>query len=98
LNLALLTPHEPGRRNRRTIDSVFLLAAAIGIGLSAVVAKSAPSTDAEVAQALATVFGWAGAFWRTTFIGVLVLAVVIVVDVLLRRRCTRPLARFSGRF
>jgi glycosyltransferase 2 family protein len=86
LNLALLTPHEPGRRNRRTIDSVFLLAAAIGIGLSAVVAKSAPSTDAEVAQALATVFGWAGAFWRTTFIGVLVLAVVIVVDVLLRRR------------
>ena len=82
----LLAETEPGRRNRRTIDSAFLLLAAIVIGLSAVIASSAPGQDRDVAQALTTVFGWAGALWRTAFFGVLGLAVVLVVDVVLRRR------------
>jgi len=84
--VALLAETEPGRRNRRTIDSALLLVAAIVIGLSAVIASSAPGQDRDVAQALTTVFGWAGALWRTAFFGVLGLAVVLVVDVLLRRR------------
>ena len=82
----LLTAAEPGRRNRRTVDAVFLLAAAIVAGLSAVIASSASEQDDSVAQALVTVLGWAGAFWRTAFIALLGLALVIVVDVLLRRR------------
>ena len=84
--VALLAETEPGRRNRRTIDSAFLLLAAIVIGLSAVIASSAPAQDRDVGQALTTVFGWAGALWRTAFFGVLGLAVVLVVDVVLRRR------------
>jgi uncharacterized membrane protein YbhN (UPF0104 family)/tRNA A-37 threonylcarbamoyl transferase component Bud32 len=84
--VALLAETEPGRRNRRTIDSVFLLVAAIVIGLSAAIASSAPAQDQDVAQALTTVFGWAGALWRIAFFGLLGLAVVLVVDVLLRRR------------
>jgi len=84
--VALLAETEPGRRNRRTIDSAFLLLAAIVIGLSAVIASSAPGQDRDVAQALTTVFGWAGALWRTAFFGVLGLAVVLVVDMVLRRR------------
>src|SRR5438876_111469 len=84
--VALLAETEPGCRNRRTIDSAFLLLAAIVIGLSAVIASSAPGQDRDVAQALTTVFGWAGALWRTAFFGVLGLAVVLVVDVVLRRR------------
>src|SRR6266480_4187000 len=59
--VVLLAETEPGRRNRRTIDSAFLLLAAIVIGLSAVIASSAPGQDRDVAQALTTVFGWAGA-------------------------------------
>src|SRR5262245_2325060 len=85
-DLALLTKTEPGRRNRRTIDSVFLLGAAIVLGLSAVVASSAPKQDADVAEALATVLGWAGGFWRTLFVVGLALALVIVVDVVVQRR------------
>ena len=81
-----MTETEPGRRNRRTIDSLFLLVAAIVIGLSAVIAASAPGQDRDVAHALTTVLGWAGALWRTAFFGVLALAIVLVVDVLLRRR------------
>ena len=42
----LLTQREQGRRNRRTIDSVSLGAAAIVIGLTAVVASSASAQDA----------------------------------------------------
>jgi uncharacterized membrane protein YbhN (UPF0104 family)/tRNA A-37 threonylcarbamoyl transferase component Bud32 len=84
--IALLTETEPGRRNRRTIDSVFLALAAIVIGLSAAIASSAPKDDEDVAQALTTILGWADAIWRVVFIGVLVLAGVIVVDVLRRRR------------
>jgi glycosyltransferase 2 family protein len=82
----LLTPAEPGRRNRRTIDAVLVGAAAVLAGLTAVVAKSAPEVDEEVAQALMTVFGWAPYFWRIVFVGALLLALVIVADVLLRRR------------
>jgi uncharacterized membrane protein YbhN (UPF0104 family)/tRNA A-37 threonylcarbamoyl transferase component Bud32 len=63
-----------------------LAAGATVLGLSAVIASSAPEHDAEVAQALTTVLGWAGAIWRTVFVCVLGLALAIVVDVLLRRR------------
>jgi hypothetical protein len=82
----LLTKTEPGRRNRRTVDSVFLATGALVVGLSAVIASSAPEHDEEVAQALATVLGWAGGLWRTVFVGALGLALAIVVEVLLRRR------------
>ena len=82
----MLTQTEPGRRNRRTIDSVVLAAAALFLGLSAVIASSAPAQDEDVAQALATVLGWAGAVWRTVFVCLLVLALVVVVAVFLRRR------------
>jgi uncharacterized membrane protein YbhN (UPF0104 family)/tRNA A-37 threonylcarbamoyl transferase component Bud32 len=82
----LLTVTEVGRRNRRTIDSVFLVWAAIVIGLSAVIASSAPEHDNDVAEALTTLLGWAGALWRTAFVGLLVFALVVIVDVLLRRR------------
>ncbi len=82
----MLTATEPGRRNRRTVDGVFLLAAAIVIGLTAVVASSTPDVDADVARALTTLFGWANGIWRVAFVALLVLALVVVVDVLVRRR------------
>jgi hypothetical protein len=83
---ALLSAAEPGRRNRRTVDGVSLLAAAIVIGLTAVVASSTPEVDADVAQALTTLFGWADAIWRAAFVALLLLALAVVVDALLRRR------------
>jgi uncharacterized membrane protein YbhN (UPF0104 family)/tRNA A-37 threonylcarbamoyl transferase component Bud32 len=82
----LLKSIEPTRRNRRTIDAILLVAAAIVVAFSAVAAKSAASSDEEVAQALTTVLGWAGALWRTAFVGALVLALVLVADVIVRRR------------
>jgi len=85
-SVALLTASEPGRRNRRTFDAISLVWGAIVIGLSAAIASSAPEHDQEVAQALTTVLGWAGAVWQAAFFGVLGLAFVIVVDVFLRRR------------
>jgi uncharacterized membrane protein YbhN (UPF0104 family)/tRNA A-37 threonylcarbamoyl transferase component Bud32 len=84
--IALLTKTEPGRRNRRTIDSVFLSLASFVIGLSAAIASSAPTEDEAVAQALTTILGWADPFWRGVYVGVLGLAGVIGIDVLLRRR------------
>ena len=63
-----------------------MFVAAIVIGLSAVIAASAPGQDRDVAQALTTVFGWAGALWRTAFFGLLGLSVAVLVAVLLRRR------------
>jgi uncharacterized membrane protein YbhN (UPF0104 family)/tRNA A-37 threonylcarbamoyl transferase component Bud32 len=84
--IALLAETEPGRRNRRTIDSVFLGLAAVVIGLSALIASSAPEDEEDLAQALTTILGWADSLWRALFVGVLVLAVVVLVDVLLRRR------------
>jgi glycosyltransferase 2 family protein len=85
-NVALLSPSEPGARNRRPVDAFFLLAGAIVAGLTAVVAASAPGVDAEVAEALATVLGWAGGLWKTVFVGLLALALAIVVDTIVRRR------------
>jgi glycosyltransferase 2 family protein len=85
-SVRLLTKTERGRRNRRTIDSVFLAFASLVLGLSAVIASSAPAQDEAVADALATVLGWAGAVWRTVFVCLLALTLVVVVAVLLRRR------------
>jgi glycosyltransferase 2 family protein len=82
----LLTAAEPGRRNRRTIDGVVLAAGAIVTGLAAVIASSAAGQDADVAEALTTVLGWAEAVWRVAFVSALALALVVVADVLLRRR------------
>ena len=84
--LALLTPAEPGRRNRRTVDGVLLGAAAIVVGLTAVIARSEPVHDEAVAQALMTVLAWADPLWRVLFVAVLVLALVVVLDTLVRRR------------
>jgi glycosyltransferase 2 family protein len=85
-NTAILTASEPGRRNRRAVDSIVLAWAAVAIGLSAVIGSSATQHDRDVAQALITLLGWAEALWRTAFLGVIGLAAVIVVDVLFRRR------------
>jgi uncharacterized membrane protein YbhN (UPF0104 family)/tRNA A-37 threonylcarbamoyl transferase component Bud32 len=84
--VALLTETEPGRRNRRTIDSLFLFGAAVLVGLSAVIAAMASEQDEEVAHALTTLLGWAGFLWRTAFFGLVGLAIVVVLDVLWRRR------------
>src|SRR5262245_64168455 len=85
-HVGLLGQTEPGRRNRRTIDSVLLFWAAIVVGLSAAIAASAPVHDRRVGEALTTVFGWAGAFWRAAFFVLIALATAVVVDILLRRR------------
>ncbi len=85
-HLSLLVETEPGRRNRRTIDAAFLLLAAIVIGLTAVVASSAERQDENVAQGLRTVLAWADSVWRFFFVGLLVAALVVVLDVLLDRR------------
>src|SRR5262249_826852 len=84
--VGVLIQTEPGRRNRRTIDSVLLVWAAIVIGLSAAIAASAPGHDRSVQQALTTVLGWAGPLWRTAFFALIASAVLIVVDVVLERR------------
>jgi uncharacterized membrane protein YbhN (UPF0104 family)/tRNA A-37 threonylcarbamoyl transferase component Bud32 len=65
---------------------VLLFSAAIVVGLSAAIAASAPAQDRRVGEALTTVFGWAGPFWRAAFFGLLASAAAIVVDVLLERR------------
>ena len=82
----LLTAAEPGRRNRRTIDGVVLAAGAIVTGLAAVIASAAPVQDEDVAQALITVLGWAEVFWRFVFVSALALGLIVLADVLLRRR------------
>jgi cell division protein FtsW (lipid II flippase) len=79
-------PAEPSRRNRRTIDGVLVAATAVLAGLAAVVARSASDVDEEVGQAAGTVFGWAGGLWRATLLATLALALVILVDALVRRR------------
>lgn len=85
-NVAILTAFEAGRRNRRTVDSIVLAWGALLIALSAVIGASAPHDDEDVAQALGTLLGWAGAFWRLSFLGLIVLAGVIVILVTYRRR------------
>ena len=82
----MLVPAEPGRRNRRTVDGVLVATAAVVIGLAAVVARSAASTDEEIGQALATLFGWAPGLWRAALLVTLALGVVIAVEALVRRR------------
>jgi glycosyltransferase 2 family protein len=84
--VAILAETEPGGRNRRTIDSVFLFLAALVLGLSAAIASAAPRQDHDVAGALMTVFGWAGGFWDAALICALVLALAVVLNVLWRRR------------
>jgi uncharacterized membrane protein YbhN (UPF0104 family)/tRNA A-37 threonylcarbamoyl transferase component Bud32 len=84
--IGLLAETAPGRRNRRTIDSVLLFWSAIVIGLTAAIAASAPAHDRNVAEALTTVLGWAGALWRIAFFALLGCAAAIVLDVLLERR------------
>src|SRR5262249_58436461 len=83
---ALLPAFEPGRRNRRMVDAVFLLAAAIVIGLTAVIASQTPETDESVAKALMTLFGWAKGLFQATIVALLLMALAVVVDVLWRRR------------
>jgi glycosyltransferase 2 family protein len=85
-HLSLLAETEPGRKNRRTIDAAFLLLAAIVIVLTGVVASSAERQDQDLAQALQTVLVWADSLWRFAFVGLLVFALVVVLDVLLERR------------
>jgi glycosyltransferase 2 family protein len=82
----LLTKTEPGRRNRRPIDAAVLAVAAVLLALSGVIAASAEEHDRAVAEALATVLGWAGPLWRTLFVALLALVLAILVDVLVRRR------------
>src|SRR5215472_753734 len=83
---ALLADEEPRRRNRRTIDGVFLAAGSIVLGLAAAIASSAATQDNQVAKGLVTVFGWAEGFWRLTFVSAVVLSLTVVVDAFLRRR------------
>jgi uncharacterized membrane protein YbhN (UPF0104 family)/tRNA A-37 threonylcarbamoyl transferase component Bud32 len=73
-------------RNRRSIDAVFLLLAAVILGLSAGIASTAPRQEHDVDDALRTVFGWAGGFWDAAFVCAIVLALMAVFDVLLRHR------------
>ena len=85
-NLTLLTPAEPGRRNRRTIDAIFLGLASVVTGLTAVVARMAPDVDAEVADAIGAVLGWAPNLWRAAYVLALAFALLVVGAALLRRR------------
>ena len=85
-HLALLTKTELGRRNRRPVDTVVLIVGAGVAALSTVIVSSAPKQDHEVAHALMTILGWAGGIWRAAFVALLVLALLIVADVLLRAR------------
>jgi glycosyltransferase 2 family protein len=87
-NLTLLAASEHGRRNRRTIDADFLALASLVTGLAAVVARLAQDVDAEVAQALQAVLGWAPNLWRAAFVLALAFALLIVGGAILRRRWT----------
>ena len=82
----MLVPAEPGRRNRRTVDGVLVAGAAVLVGLQVVVARSATDTDERIGEALATLFGWAPGFWRAVLLLTIALALLIVVDAIVRRR------------
>jgi uncharacterized membrane protein YbhN (UPF0104 family)/tRNA A-37 threonylcarbamoyl transferase component Bud32 len=90
----VLTAAGPGPRRRRTVDAFALACGAIATGLAAVIAASAPTQDADVGNAVATVLGWAEAIWRLALLGALALALVVLLAALLRRRVrlTRDLA------
>jgi glycosyltransferase 2 family protein len=85
-NLSVLTPAEPLRRNRRTVDAALLILTSLTTALAAVVARSAPDVDGEIAEALAAVLGWAPNLWRATLVLALAFALLIVGDILRRRR------------
>jgi uncharacterized membrane protein YbhN (UPF0104 family)/tRNA A-37 threonylcarbamoyl transferase component Bud32 len=68
------------------IDGVLVGAAAALVGLAAVVARSARGIDHDVGQAFATLLGWTPGLWRAVLVVTLGLAVVIVVDAVVRRR------------
>jgi glycosyltransferase 2 family protein len=82
---ALLTA-AGGGRNRRAFDAVALVVATLAGLLAVAVASRVPATDQAVGDALATVLGWARPLWRGVLFAVLLLAVVVVSDVLWRRR------------
>jgi glycosyltransferase 2 family protein len=84
--VVLLVPPAHAPRNRRPIEVAFVATAAILAGLAAVVARSAPEVDDDVSRALDAVLGWAPYFWRLVYVLALALALVVVVDVVLRRR------------
>src|SRR5262245_36306651 len=84
--IALLVPAARPPRNRRPSDVALVAVAAVVAGLAAVVAKSAPEVDNRVGRALDAVLGWAPYFWRLVFVLALALALVVAVDVIVRRR------------
>jgi uncharacterized membrane protein YbhN (UPF0104 family)/tRNA A-37 threonylcarbamoyl transferase component Bud32 len=90
-SIRLFAPGERGRRNRRSLDAVFLVLASIACGLGGAAASQAPAQDARVARNVIAVLGWAEALWRTAFVGVLALAGVVLVGLVVRRR------KFIGR-
>jgi len=81
----LLLPEE-GRRNRRPLDAALLFLASLGTAFAAVVATLAPNTDSDVGDAMNVVLGWAPNVWRSAFVLVLALAVLILGEVVVRRR------------
>jgi uncharacterized membrane protein YbhN (UPF0104 family)/tRNA A-37 threonylcarbamoyl transferase component Bud32 len=84
--IALLLPAAQAPRNRRPSDVALVAVAAVVAGLAGVVAKSAPEVDNTVGEALDAVLGWAPYFWRLVFVLALALALIVAVDVIVRRR------------
>lgn len=85
-NIRLLTAGEGDRRNRRTLDAITLVIAAIVTGTAAVIAHPATAHDSEVGRALAVILGWAAPLWRFACLGSALLVVVIAVAAVVRRR------------
>ena len=90
-SIRLFAPGERGRRNRRSLDGLFLALAAVVCGFGAAAASQAPAEDARAARNVIAVLGWAEALWRTAFVGLLVLAAIVLVGLVVRRR------KFIGR-
>jgi uncharacterized membrane protein YbhN (UPF0104 family)/tRNA A-37 threonylcarbamoyl transferase component Bud32 len=90
-SIRLFAPGERGRRNRRSIDGVFLVIAAVVCGLAGAAESQAPGQDERAARNVIAVLGWAEALWRTAFVGVLALAGIVLVGLVVRRR------KFIGR-
>jgi uncharacterized membrane protein YbhN (UPF0104 family)/tRNA A-37 threonylcarbamoyl transferase component Bud32 len=82
----VLTEHEAGRRNRRTVDGLLLGSMVLLTSLAATIAHSAPSEDQAVGQALVTVLGWAESVCRAAVLCALGLSAVILVVIAMRRR------------
>jgi uncharacterized membrane protein YbhN (UPF0104 family)/tRNA A-37 threonylcarbamoyl transferase component Bud32 len=82
----LLVPAEAGRRNRRTADGVLLAVAAVLLGLAAAIASAAHAQDASVAKGLVALLGWADPFFRVAWVAMLGLALLVLLDILVRRR------------